>query len=208
MESLDAILNNQPDYQADLIFTDMPEGDLYAGRVASKGGAWRLDTSIPTPPDADDAGPELAPLETSMLLRPGHPPMMLLHNVRGFSEFPSGYAEARTVVLPTMGILFSPDWLADTLAANSTRKVVGNVSVDGHACVKIACSGPESAGVTYLYSAMDLGGLVIKLTPAAGGVAPGLHLRNVSLEVADAVLEAPVDYTPLDATGSSPTHDT
>jgi hypothetical protein len=208
MDSLDNVLENQPSYAADLIVTGLDHSETLVGRVTSKAGMLRLDVTVGKRSDAAGTGPDVMPLQTSMLLRPGKPTLMLLPGFHAYTEFAPGFESARTIVVPSLGIVVPAFWLEDTVAQCPVREAVGPETVGGHPCVKIKCAPREASDVTYLFSATDLDGLVIKMLTEANGGGSGLELRNITLNVDDGVFDVPDGYRQLDTTEAASTDDT
>jgi hypothetical protein len=169
------IIRNQPDFVADLTFF---VGEGFGGysnaeRLARKGNRYREESQF-----------------WIFIGELGKPSARLFPEVKQYDDFESarGGSADNTPIDPR----------ALTQESEVTFTALGTRMIDGHNCLKIEAVRKDKPEKFYFYAARDLKNLVI--------VAQKLELRrntvqrlaNISLEVADSLVQIPPDYKPIE----------
>lgn len=178
------ILLGQPDFVADLgLFVSEGAGAYsWAERIARKGNRYREESQF-----------------WIFVGEIGKTSVRLYSEGRVYDEMllPRGAA--------TDGGVVNPRALA--LKSNMAFAALGTVLIDGHKCVKIEAVEEGNPNKTYLYAASDLRNLIIVarvLAPISKDVrslrfvGSVERLRNISLDVADSLVEIPPDFKPIE----------
>jgi hypothetical protein len=79
-----------------------------------------------------------------------------------------------------------------------TFTATGAVDLDGHKCLKIAAQRNGRQEKIDLYLALDLKNLLLAVRTSIGDNGTTQRLRNVSLDVPDALFKVPPDYKPIE----------
>ena len=178
------ILLGQPDFVADLgLFVSEGAGAYsWAERIARKGSRYREESQF-----------------WIFVGEIGKTSVRLYSEGKAYDDMlpPGGAA--------TDGGVVNPRSLA--LKSDVTFAALGTVLIDGHKCVKIEAVEEGNTNKTYLYAASDLNNLIIvaQVLPPKSKDVHSLRfvgsverLSNISLDVADSLVEIPPDFKPIE----------
>ncbi|HEY0428664.1 MAG TPA: WG repeat-containing protein [Pyrinomonadaceae bacterium] len=170
------IVANQPDFAADISFFYSEEfgGTGFSYRLARKGTKYRKESQF-----------WIVVGETGKSRIRLNPSDKSYNDLESVDDETAGGATD-----------FNPQTLAD---AENTFSGLGKIDVDGHECIKIEVKRKQRENEKiYLYAAKDLKNLIIAaqiLTPPRALVQ---RLSNISLGVAENLVNVPPDYKPIE----------